>query len=217
MMSRTNAIRRWRCSLFLAVGVLARGYGISLAGEPSPPAHVATWLPEEGAALLGQPAPEWRDLSWVQDGPLSVRGLRGRAVLLRFWLFSCPYCKHTAPALNELWDRYRKRGLVIVGVHQPMSDESFDASSVTAFAKELGFKFPVAVDSTGETLVAYGHGTVFHKFSSMSFLIDRRGIIRFVHEGGEYHLGGGEEHRRCNEAYEALLVAIDAALSNGPD
>jgi len=46
----------------------------------------------------------------------------------------------------------------------------------------------------------------------VSFLIDREGIIRFVHDGGEYHQGGGPDHRECNAAYAALEAAIRQAL-----
>src|SRR6478609_2583250 len=75
----------------------------------------------EGADLIGTPAPAWQGLEWLQGGPLSLPGLRGKAVLIRFWTVGCSLCTRTAPALNELWANYRDRGLVVIGIHHPKS------------------------------------------------------------------------------------------------
>jgi peroxiredoxin len=170
------------------------------------------WSPTEGADLVGTPAPEWRGLRWIQGGPLTLDKLRGKVVLVRFWTDGCQYCRHTAPALRELWQKYRRRGLVVIGIHHPKSEASRDPSAVAAAARDLGFDFPVAADVDWQTVRAYGVGTRFTRFTSVSFLIDRAGVIRFVNDGGEYHTGGGPEHRVCHAAYEALVGAIEQAF-----
>jgi peroxiredoxin len=78
--------------------------------------------------------------------------------------------------------------------------------------KALGLTFPVAADNTWSTVQAYGVGTHFQRFTSISVLIDADGVIRFVHDGGEYHPGGGPEHRECNAAYATLEAAIAGLL-----
>jgi len=51
--------------------------------------------------------------------PLTLRGLRGRVVLVDFWTYSCINCIRTLPYLRA-WDaRYRSKGLTIIGVHTP--------------------------------------------------------------------------------------------------
>lgn len=41
-----------------------------------------------GQALrLGAPAPEVTGDRWINGGPLTMRGLRGRVVLVEFWTF----------------------------------------------------------------------------------------------------------------------------------
>jgi peroxiredoxin len=174
------------------------------------------WSPREGAELLGTPAPPWTGIRWIQGGPLTLEGLRGKVVLLRFWLTDCPYCERTAPALRELDRRYRDRGLVVVAVHHPKSDESRDPERVARAARDLGFTFPVGIDDRWETLQAYGVGSHFRRFTSVSFVIDASGIIRFVHDGGEYHPGGGPGHRECNAAYEALDRTLRRLLPESP-
>lgn len=172
------------------------------------------WTPREGASLIGTRAPELRGIRWVQGGPLTLAGLRGRAVLIRFWLVDCPYCERTAPALRELQGEYGGRGLAVIGLHHPKSDEARDPVVVQSAARGLGLTFPVGIDDNWETARAFGVGTVFTRFTSVSILVDRRGTIRFVHDGGEFHRGGGLDHRECNAAYQALRTAIEGSLSD---
>ena len=176
-------------------------------------AHAA-WTPNEGRDLIGTRAPEWRGIRWIQGGPLSLADLRGKVVLLRFWLTDCPYCTRTAPALRDLFERYRGRGLVVVGIHHPKSRGARDPAKVEEAARELGMAFPIGQDNDWTTIRAYGVGTHFQRFTSVSFLIDASGTIRFVHDGGEFHGGGGADHRECNEAFEALESEIGKLLSS---
>ena len=174
------------------------------------------WQPRVGGDLIGTKAPQWRGIEWLQGGPLSLADLTrsGKVVLLRFWLIDCPLCEQTAPALRELHERYRQRGLVVVGIHHPKSERSRQSEIVLERTRELGFAFPVGTDDEWQTLRAYGVGTVFESYTSVSFVIDAGGVIRFVHDGGEFHRGGGNGHAECNSAYEALVASIEEVLAD---
>jgi peroxiredoxin len=176
-------------------------------------AQPTRWEPTEGKSLIGTRAPEWRGVEWLQGGPLTLSSLRGKVVLLRFWLTDCALCAATAPALRDLSKRYRDRGLVVVGIHHPKSEEVRDPEVVAAAAKALGFGFPIGMDDEWQTVSASGVGTTFKRFTSVSFLIDQQGIIRFVHDGGEFHAGGGAGHEACNAAFDSLLAEIEQLLS----
>ena len=182
-----------------------------------PAGEAAPWEPREGKSLLGTRAPAWRDITWLHGGPLTLESLKGKAVLLRFWMGDCPYCIRSAPALLSLRSQYGNRGLVVVGLHHPKSEKGRDLPWVARKAEELGFDFPVGQDDQWATIRAYGVGTLFRRFTSVTFLIDRNGIIRFVHDGGELHPGGGAGHAECNRAYEALQAAIETALPPGSE
>src|SRR6266699_2059743 len=68
----------------------------------------------------GSPAPELANTSWLNtDHPLRLAELRGRVVLLNFWVFTCGNCTRTVPSLVAYDRRYRARGLTIVGIHTP--------------------------------------------------------------------------------------------------
>ena len=70
-------------------------------------------------------APDFTGISeWINSKPLTLQQLHGKVVLVDFWTYSCINCLRTLPHL-EAWDkRYRKAGLVIVGVHTPSSRSS---------------------------------------------------------------------------------------------
>ena len=62
--------------------------------------------------------------------PLTLAKLRGHPVLVDFWTYTCINCIRTFPYLKA-WDRrYRKAGLVIVGVHTPEFPFERDESNV---------------------------------------------------------------------------------------
>ncbi len=157
-------------------------------------------------ALLGKPAAPWQVAHWINSKPLELADLRGRVVLLRFWAApGCPFCSATAPALNELHERYAERGLTVLGFYHHKSRAPLDRADVERYAKLFQFRFPVAIDLDWKTLRTYwldvppssdaaGSGAP-RKFTSASFLIDRRGIVRYIHPGGQYVRGDADYAR----------------------
>jgi cytochrome c biogenesis protein CcdA/thiol-disulfide isomerase/thioredoxin len=132
------------------------------------------------------PAPEFTDTEkWFNTpggSPLTLRGLRGRVVLVDFWTYSCINCIRTLPYL-EAWDkRYRKDGLTIVGVHSPEFPFEREASNVEAAIAAEGIRYPVVQDNELGTWSAYGN-----QYWPAEYFVDSRGDVRYVHFGeGEY-------------------------------
>ena len=76
------------------LAMIAGGRG--WAAEPSP--RVA----REGAELIGSKPPAWDVREWIGSPPLTLAGLRGKVVLVRWFTDTeCPYCHATAPTLNR--------------------------------------------------------------------------------------------------------------------
>jgi len=44
-------------------------------------------LPAQADPKVGQPAPEITGERWINTGPLTMAGLRGRVVLVEFWTY----------------------------------------------------------------------------------------------------------------------------------
>src|SRR4029453_9371144 len=65
-------------------------------------------------------APEFTGIEkWLNSEPLTVAGLRGKVVLVDFWTYTCINCINTLPHVKQWYDKYRDKGLVVVGVHTP--------------------------------------------------------------------------------------------------
>src|SRR5271169_2697986 len=57
--------------------------------------------------------------TWLNSAPLNIDGLRGKVVLVDFWTYGCYNCVRTLPHVTRLYDTYKDRGLVVVGIHTP--------------------------------------------------------------------------------------------------
>jgi peroxiredoxin len=174
---------------------------------------VATLL----AALLGQAVPEWpakpKEL-WVQGDPVTLAGLRGKVVLIRFFMDAdCPYCRATAPSLNEFHDTFAALGLVVIGMYTPKPrPRAVTSDEVRGYVKSYGFTFPVAIDADWSALHRLWLDRVpGAEFTSATLLIDRHGILRHVQKGGVYAKDAADP--RARRDYEELQEAIVKLLA----
>jgi peroxiredoxin len=86
------------------------------------------------------------------DGrPVRLADLRGRAVWLNFWASWCPPCQSETPILRDVADRYRDRGLVVIGI----SVQETSAANVAAYAAKYQLGYTIAADVTGEIYALY--------------------------------------------------------------
>jgi thiol-disulfide isomerase/thioredoxin len=140
------------------------------------------------AVIVGKPA-TW-DVDWMGATPIAPADLRGQVVLVRWFTEGCQYCLSTAPTLVALHEELAPKGLRVIGMYHHKSAALLEPSRVRAFARErLGFTFPIAIDHDWKTLRAWWP---HEGFTSVSFLVDRCGIVRFVHTGGSYAPGSDD-------------------------
>ena len=181
--------------------------------EARPSAQLEVPASRGGHDRIGQPAPAWGELEWIGSEPLALEDLRGRVVLIRFWTDTCPFCRATAPALAELDEEFRERGVTVIGMYHPKPRGTVrSAAEVAEVRADFGWRLPVALDTSWQTLDAFwlAHGE--REATSASFLLDRNGVIRWVHPGPEYHPGGPEDHEQCRRDYADLRAAIETLL-----
>lgn len=154
---------------------------------------------------VGKTAAEWKLDDWIHSDPLTLKGLRGKVVLVRWWAYpDCPFCKATAPALNEFHKKYAGRGLTVVGAYHHKAKTPLKLDGVKQAAKALAFEFPVAVDHDWKTLKEWWLSGEKRRWTSVTFLIDRKGVVRHVHPGGAY-AQGDDGHRMMQTKIEELL------------
>jgi cytochrome c biogenesis protein CcdA/thiol-disulfide isomerase/thioredoxin len=140
-------------------------------------APASSGLPELGEA------PEFAGVTrWLNSEALTLAALRGRVVLIDFWTYTCINCLRTLPYLRAWDERYRDRGLTIVGVHTPEFEFEKDAGNVRDAIARSRLRYPVAQDNDYGTWTAWGN-----QYWPAKYLIDAEGQVRYVHFGeGEY-------------------------------
>lgn len=164
----------------------------------APPSDVVAIGPDadttDTSSIVGKPAPAWDLARWINSEPRTTESLRGRVVLVRWFMSSeCPYCSATAPSLVDLDATYADKGLSVVGMYHHKSDGPLVVDDVKKLVQEhYRFRFPVAIDDDWKTLKKWWLDAHPDSWTSMSFLLDRRGIVRFVHLGGEYAPGSAD-------------------------
>ena len=159
---------------------------------------------KDGAEMVGRRAPAWSFERWIRSPALTPQDLRGKVVLLRWWTDGCDYCTATLPGLEALRNRYGDEGFAVIGVYHPKPPRAVSDRDIVAMANRLGFKGPIAVDQRWTTLERYWLAGHEREFTSVSFLIDREGVIRWVQRGGEYHPSADPRHARCDAEYRGL-------------
>jgi thiol-disulfide isomerase/thioredoxin len=157
----------------------------------------------DARTIAGKPVPSW-DVDWMGAPALAPADLRGKVVLVRWFTEGCPYCAATAPTLAALHDELAPRGLQIIGMYHHKSDEPLEPANVKALAEHFQFRFPVAIDHDWKTLRAWWLDE-HEGWTSVSFLIDRRGTVRFVHTGGSY-APGSDDARQMRAWIDQLLA-----------
>jgi thiol-disulfide isomerase/thioredoxin len=141
------------------------------------------WAQHPEDAFVGQKAPELKSSeTWINTAPLKLEELRGKVVLIDFWAFDCPYCAEAMPHIKELYDKYSKDGLVIIGVHTPRIEYEKEIPKIKEAVAKKGIRYPVVVDNKYEIWTDYLCNTW-----PSHFVLDQNGVIQLSHSGtGRY-------------------------------
>lgn len=134
---------------------------------------------------------------WLNSEPLTADGLRGRVVLVDFWTYSCVNWLRTLPYVRAWHERYRERGLVVVGVHAPEFGFERDLDNVRRAVAELGVAYPVVIDNDFAIWRAFDN----HYWPAV-YLVDGEGRGRYSHFGEEAYV-------ETERAIQELLGADD--------
>ncbi len=136
----------------LAFGLLSKGETKIALGEP---------VPDRELPVLGGP------------GEGSIADYRGRWVLVNLWASWCVPCRQEAPELDRFAQRYRKRGVSVLGIN--VQDNSDDA---LAFLRDNGVAYRQLRSVGDERSAAFGSTGV-----PENFLVDPQGRLALIWRG----------------------------------
>ena len=148
----------------------------------------ATPLPSEGRL----PGFE-RATGWLNSAPLAPDAVRGKVVLVDFWTYTCINWLRTLAYVRAWHEKYRDRGLVVVGVHTPEFGFEGNPDNVRRAASDLRVEYPIALDPDYGVWRDFGN-----RYWPAVYLADAEGRIRY------HHFGEGD-YEECERAIQMLL------------
>ena len=100
--------------------------------------------------------------------------LSGKVVIVHFWQIGCSSCRLEMPVMDQLYGKYRRKGLEIVAINIGQKKEA-----VRSFASDLKVSYPILIDADARSALLYGVTDV-----PRTYVIDRNGIVRYRILGG---------------------------------
>jgi len=138
---------------------------------------------------------------WLNSQLLTAADLRGKVVLIDFGTYTCINWIRSLPYVRGWAEKYKYRGLAVIGVHTPEFRFEKDVDNVRRAAKDMKIDFPIAIDND------YAIWTAFdNQYWPALYLIDAQGRIR-------YHQFGEGEYERSERIIQQLLS--EAGFSGG--
>jgi len=158
------------------------------------------------------PAPEFRTgLPWLNvSRPLTLKDLRGKAVLLDFWTYGCINCMHVIPDLKQLEAKYGNR-LAVIGVHSPKFDNEKNIETLRNIVVRYGLEHPVVNDVDFTLWRQYG----VRAWPTLVLIAPDGGVVGSVSGEGNYRVldqAIGEQLARFAKHLDSkpLPIALEA-------
>lgn len=156
---------------FVAIMVLVLIFGaqFALAGSP-----------DQAREMVGKPSPEFgfNDLDGVRHDFRNGSWGRFGAVVVNFWGLRCGACLQEMPFLDAIYRKYRPEGLFVVGSNV----DGADAATIREKMKQMKLSVDYRIAEDPELKIL----DLFHMTGApLTFVIDSKGVVRFLHEGFE--------------------------------
>jgi cytochrome c biogenesis protein CcmG/thiol:disulfide interchange protein DsbE len=128
------------------------------------------------APEIGHPAPDFT-LNDLDGNAVRLSDFRGKVIFLNFWAVGCPPCRFEMPVMEEVYQEYRDKDVVIIGVDLD-GPVSIVRDYVRDYVEVNGYSWTFVIDGTGEVAFDYMVSGI-----PASFFIDKDGVIRALQVG----------------------------------
>ncbi|MDA3844436.1 MAG: TlpA disulfide reductase family protein [Candidatus Kapabacteria bacterium] len=127
-----------------------------------------------GSVEINSTAPDFKAVD-INGKEISLKDFKGKVIILDFWASWCGPCVKELPFLSELYNKYKDQGLEVVAVN--IDKRSKNAKK---FLKRIKFdpNFSIILDNEQKIPPKFNFETM-----PTTFIIDKTGLIRFIHEG----------------------------------
>jgi thiol-disulfide isomerase/thioredoxin len=191
---------------------------ITLAGEPAgtPSQPARGWwadaAPEGPGRITAQLLPGAFS-HWITPDKDNQPVAPGVVTLYRWWTNTCPYCEASLPAVEALRKDFGPRGLAVVAVYHPKPPRAVSDAAIGKSAAAIGYAGPIAVDLDWSVLKKFWLSTGRRQATSVTFLVDAKGVIRYIHPGPDFFPSGKPEDAQQNADYAGLREAVVKLLN----
>jgi thiol-disulfide isomerase/thioredoxin len=214
MLQRPNGSRRSAYSYIFVLAISAAVFAMvvvlaaslrSTAASPRTPAanaqaaNTGKWWHPRRLAVEGNMPPLDGAAAWINSQPLRAADLRGKVVLVEFWTYTCINWRRQFPYVRAWADKYRDKGLVVIGVHSPEFVFEKNLDNVRQLTQEIGVPFPVAVDSDHAIWRAF-----HNEYWPALYFMDTQGHIR-------HHQFGEGDYEQSEMVIKQLLAEAGAS------
>lgn len=127
--------------------------------------------------MVGKPAPGFR-LNDLNGKSVSLSDFQGKPVLLTFWTSWSPDCQREMPVIQQIYDTWQSKGLVVLTVDVLNSRPEENQANLETFMSTDNYSFPVLLDSNQLATIQYHVGDM-----PTNILVDGDGFIREITPG----------------------------------
>jgi len=150
---------------------------------------------------------------WFKSAPLTREQIRGKVVVIDFWTYSCINCLRSLPYVKAWDEKYRKDGLVLIGVHAPEFAFEREPTNVAQAIRNLDVRYPVALDNGYNLWRA-----LKNNYWPAHYFIDAQGRVRYHHFGeGEYDVSERVIRQLLAEAGHAPAGSMSGVSATGTE
>ena len=141
---------------------------------------------------------------WLNSQPLTAVDLRGKVVLIDFWTYTCINWLRQLPYVRAWAEKYKDRGLVVIGVHAPEFPFERNVDNVRRAAAAMKIDYPIAIDNDFAIWRAFRNA-----YWPALYFVDAQGRVRY------HHFGEGKYEE--SERFIQKLLAEAGATGIRPD